>query len=803
MAASALWLVAALLLATTCARAFSTLNHRNRRSFVRLPRATSLSMISFPFFTSGAPVLADAPKAADKTIGIVKSFVSSNFGLIDSSDSLLANDVKVSGPTVYYTDKQKYLNALAKEQSAFLRAVPDYDVRAYSFAVDKYDNRKIWFKVRPRGTITGPFSYNGEVYLPNQKNIEFPIQQLSITVNNNGLISKMTTGYVIDKFVGNTNGLVGRDGLLYALDNIPNKFAYLPPAIVLKQFFSRNRRPQARSPRISPFPVAVMESLANAVIYSNFGAKNPSLLDSNFLFSTPFDGPYTKKEFVSKVAAQYDFKEAFPDFDYNAYNIEVDQYDPERVWLITKSSGTLKNDITRNGKVVVVASSQNLVAPPEAISMSFNEEGLCYKVSAGYVLDKLEGNSNGLGGYRGIIESVSGSIPVWEKTSYNDLIFQFNQAISGAFSSKPPTSSSSNVESANDKPPQNNQPVLKVDTSNLKTKLQAPVSKSEVSNVVSKPKIPVDNRPATPKPNPEIKKTDASKTKPTLDSLFGGKPDGVATSKSVAGKPIQKESPQSVQKLSVTKTNNASTTKSAPAVVTKAGGASATKAPPPVAKVESAGFFSFLGKKPEATVSASLNAPAGKSQPNKVETKKAEPVKASEAKRTEPVSYSGSLYGSRISSKSSVAPVSKSPEAPVASAKTTKVETTDMKKAEPVKVQSKAIEVKLVEPAVKTPAPVVSKAPVASAKTTNSISLSSAAVKAITSVTSDPTAVTKIDAALKGFETNTVGTESLFKTIVTVLGSKDDALAVLPYCIGSLPRGDQKTSLNNYYQQFV
>ncbi len=567
MELSVVVLVVVLVLAISGANAFSI---SNRRSFVRLPRAKSLTMISFPLFTSGAPVVTDAPKATDRSIGIVKSFVSSNFGLID--DSLLANDCVVSGPTVYFTDKQKYLTAFAKEQSAFLRAVPDYDVRAYSFAIDKYDDRKIWFKLRPRGTITGPYSYNGEVYLPNQKNIEFPIQQMSVTINNNGLISKITTGYVIDKFVGNTNGLVGRDGLLSALDNIPNKFTYLPPAIVLKQFFSRNRKPQARNSRISPFPFAVMESLANAVLNSNFGAKNPSLLDNNFLFSTPFDGPYNKNEFLSNVINQYNFNEAFQNFDYNAYNIEVDQYDPERVWLIIKSSGILKKDITRNGKVIVPASNQKLDVSPEAISMSFNEEGLCYKVSAGYVLDKLDGNSNGLGGYRGIIESVSGSIPVWEKTSYNDLIFRFNQAINGAFPSKPKNSAISNVESANDKPQQNNQPVLKVDTPNVKTKPQAStirpqasVSKSEISNVVSKPKIPVDNRLATT-PKPEVKKTESNNTKPTLDNFFVGNADGILTSKSVTEK-----------KVSAVKTN-VPVTKSTPAVVTKAGSTSVFRA---------------------------------------------------------------------------------------------------------------------------------------------------------------------------------------------------------------------------------
>ncbi len=615
-------LVVALIALIGCVNAFSALN---RRSFVRVSNTKSLCMISLPFFNSDKQVAPDTTKIVDKTIGISKSFVSSNFGLND--DSLLADDCIISGPTTYYSNKQKYLSALAKEQSAFLRAVPDYDVRAYSFAIDKYDSRKIWFKIRPRGTITGPFSDNGEVYLPNQKNIEFPIQQMSITVNNDGLISKMTTGYVIDKFVGNTNGLVGREGLLYALDNIPSKFTYLPPAIVLKQIFSRNRKPQIRNSRISPFPVAVMESLANAVLNSNFGVKNPSLLDNNFLFSTPFDGPYSKNEFLSNVINQYNFNEAFPDFDYNAYNIEVDQYDPERVWLITKSTGTLKKDIIKNGKVVVAASNQKLVAPPEAISFSFNEEGLCYKVSAGYVVDKLEGNSNGLGGYRGIIESVSGSIPVWEKTSYNDLIFQFNQAISGAVSPRGNT----NIEPAiKDQPEKsNNQSPIKIATASSATKPPAPavkpptpVTKPSTPAVkpptpavkpptpVTKPSTPVTkpptpavkppaSRPASPKittdgiksatttsaaPKAELKKNDVNK--PTFGSFFGGN-SVVLNSNNLTEKPAQIDVKNSA------KTSTLSGTKSAPeppakvAAISKTSGISGVKASTVVPKTSS------------------------------------------------------------------------------------------------------------------------------------------------------------------------------------------------------------------------
>jgi hypothetical protein len=140
--------------------------------------------------------------------------------------------------------------------------------------------------------------------------------------------------------------------------------------------------------------------------------------------------------------------------------------------------------------------------------------------------------------------------------------------------------------------------------------------------------------------------------------------------------------------------------------------------------------------------------------------------------------------------------LSKSPETPVKTAAPAKVEA---KKTEPAVVKAAPA------PAAKSPAPVTKASAPASAPSTtvSTTSLSSAAVKAISSINTNPSAITKIDAALKAFDSNSLGAESLFKTIVNELGSKDDALAVLPYCIGSLPRGDAKTNLNNYYQQFV
>ena len=67
------------------------------------------------------------------------------------------------------------------------------------------------------------------------------------------------------------------------------------------------------------------------------------------------------------------------------------------------------------------ATGNSYQGPPEAVSLSFNEQGLCYRTTAGYVLDKEEGNTNGLGGVFGIFEAIGTPLPWWETRAVSEL----------------------------------------------------------------------------------------------------------------------------------------------------------------------------------------------------------------------------------------------------------------------------------------------------------------------------------------------------------------------------------------------
>jgi hypothetical protein len=359
-----------------------------------------------------------AESQSSNLIAIARSFATTNLGVTDPS--LLADDFLCSGPGFNGVDKKSYLAGLTKETAVFQRAMPDFNLRPYSFAVDESQPNTVWFKIRPKGTLTGPFSFKGEVYLPNQKVAEQPAQQLSVTIRS-GQVTRVTAGYIIDRFTGNTGGLAGPLGILYALDEAPSKFDYFPPAVVVKQFFSRTKKPLKRKAvSVSPFPVAVMTSLAKRLVETSLGAEEPSLLASEFQFSGPVVGPLVKEEFVGALKT-FDLKSFLPDLKTNSYCFEVDSFDPERVWVISRGSGTMTGPLVFGGKVVLPATGNAYRGAPEAVSLSFNEQGLCYRATAGYILDKEQGNTKGLGGIYGILEAVGSPIPWWESRTIAEL----------------------------------------------------------------------------------------------------------------------------------------------------------------------------------------------------------------------------------------------------------------------------------------------------------------------------------------------------------------------------------------------
>ena len=341
------------------------------QGFIRTPgrgsRGLSLSMQSAE--------IAEEPDISP--LATARKFVRGRLGY-DCPD-LFAVDFSASGPASLVVGKTKFMT----ESAPIYKAMPDLDLRGYAFQADPADPSVVWFKLRPEGSISEPFVFNGEVYAPSiLKGVEFPVETGSVKVTSSGKVTRLTTGYVADRLTGNTNGLTGTNGILSALGQTPAGFTTLPVAFAIKKFFGRNRRPVNLGRREPPLPAPVMISLAKQLLATRYGADDPSLLARNFVFSGPYELPMSKDEYLRDAERLTGYFNA-PGFDAGAFNFVIDEFDANRVWLTLRASAT------------------GYTSAPEAVSLSFDDEGLCFKATAGYVADRESGNTDGLGGAAG------------------------------------------------------------------------------------------------------------------------------------------------------------------------------------------------------------------------------------------------------------------------------------------------------------------------------------------------------------------------------------------------------------------
>lgn len=108
-------------------------------------------------------------------------------------------------------------------KSEYLKQVKQFDLETmfpgmyknlyYNFHVDPYDPQRVWFVSRLITTHSG----DGPFGKATHKKIDCPPQMNSLTFDKDGKIIRYTGGYVMDKTIGNTGGLGGVFGILYAI----------------------------------------------------------------------------------------------------------------------------------------------------------------------------------------------------------------------------------------------------------------------------------------------------------------------------------------------------------------------------------------------------------------------------------------------------------------------------------------------------------------------------------------------------------------------------------------------------------
>jgi len=126
-----------------------------------------------------------------------------------------------------------------------------------------------------------------------------------------------------------------------------------------------------------------------------------------FKFMGPVVGPLSKDAFV-KAIGSVDMETAFPDFQGEFYAFSVDPFEGNRVWYIARGRGTNTGPLP---PFAPAATNRPLENPPQACSLTFNEEGLVTKYTIGYVMDRTVGTTGGLGGLYGVLYSIGKPLP--------------------------------------------------------------------------------------------------------------------------------------------------------------------------------------------------------------------------------------------------------------------------------------------------------------------------------------------------------------------------------------------------------
>jgi len=175
------------------------------------------AILSLPMFINESEQLSKRPESAlspNEMILIAKRFLASKGGL-GGDPEMLSGTFTFEGPVVGPLSKKEFVDAIGSVD--FNAAFPDFTSEFYGFHVDPFDGDRVWYTARGRGKNTGPLV----PFVPEKsgtgKMVVNPPQVCSITIESTGLISKYTIGYVVDRTVGNTGGLGGLYGILYAL----------------------------------------------------------------------------------------------------------------------------------------------------------------------------------------------------------------------------------------------------------------------------------------------------------------------------------------------------------------------------------------------------------------------------------------------------------------------------------------------------------------------------------------------------------------------------------------------------------
>jgi hypothetical protein len=171
---------------------------------------TATSSALEPAVLEGTPT--QFPIPPEQLIQRAKAVFETDTGVKD--DSVLADNFRFEFPVVSL-DREGYLKAV--RGFGLQAAFPDLQAHPYDWRVDPYEPNRVWFTIRTTGTHLGTLKFGNSSYPATNKRVMGAPECCSYTFNEDGKVLSFTGGVVMDRRVGNTQGLGALFGILAAI----------------------------------------------------------------------------------------------------------------------------------------------------------------------------------------------------------------------------------------------------------------------------------------------------------------------------------------------------------------------------------------------------------------------------------------------------------------------------------------------------------------------------------------------------------------------------------------------------------
>jgi hypothetical protein len=145
----------------------------------------------------------------------------------------------------------------------------------------------------------------------------------------------------------------------------------------------------------------------------NDGFHQPAKLElmaKDFVWFGPIVGPLNKKDFLGTVGL-FEVYKGFPDMQMALSEFTQDPSEPNRFWGILRLSGTHSGPQSAGTGQTFAPTGDALDVGPQAVSVTFNDQGLVTRYTGGYIVDRRQGSTGEFGGFFAITKAVGGFVP--------------------------------------------------------------------------------------------------------------------------------------------------------------------------------------------------------------------------------------------------------------------------------------------------------------------------------------------------------------------------------------------------------